>query len=281
MPIIRRHGIIHDKHSSVESVKKFRRSAASAKKNSSTSSDFTDPAYSNNTDLVDWFGFSTVEEIHQVMNDGYPDGVKLVNRLAKKIKMPTLKSARRRKVRRDQGDFLDIHAVYNGNLGGAWEKTERASKNAPRQVSLLVNLTASVIIPSSEYKWRGVAALALASRLEEAGHSVEITGFTHSAKVFNRKKDRHVLSFPVKSFGTPVNLNSLAITLVQPAFFRTFIFEAKFLEAWKVNDGLGTPLSITPSVIQASSSTVLDGFESITSESEAMDYITNAIKQFD
>lgn len=265
---------------SLTEIKNHHRSAKSAKVNhTQDSSDYRTPAITDHS--PNWFGVNTQEEWRDTMDNGYTDGVELINRLSKTLNIPPLPSARRRKSREDQGDFLDIHAVYAGNLSRAWERTRRRTKNAPSQITIIHNMSVSGSIMPDEYQWRGATMLAIASALEEAGHSVEIIGVMYNENIFTSNSNRkQVVQFPIKNFHTPINISALATTAVLVGFYRSYMFEAKFATDLKISDGLGTSLRGTPAIIKTNSPTVIDGFEEIQSERQAQDFIDTQLNKF-
>lgn len=268
---------VHSRFTSVSEIKNFRRSGAGKKANQSHK-DYTDPNYANK---IEWLGAESVTAFNEIFKDGYKEGVKLISEMKRELKVPAILSARRRRVRRDQGDFLDIHSVYNGNLSRAWERTERVSKNAPSQITLIHNMSTAWTEDNSTYRWRGITMLTIASALEEAGHSVEIIGLGHNKGSFSSdKKRKQIIEFPIKEFGTPVNLNSLATTAAFVGFYRTHMFEAKTSAGLKLQDSLGSPIHETPDLIKSKSPITMDGFDRISSREDAQEYIDKHLSQF-
>jgi len=122
-----------------------------------------------------WLGVSSVAELRSVLQKGYPAGVAKLEQITVGD-LPEPQDIRRRRVRSDQGDELDMQAVYRGDLSRAWSRTKRQSRTSVRSVSIVIDLCGNANITSDQLFWRGAAGLRLANELTNAGYSVAIDG---------------------------------------------------------------------------------------------------------
>ena len=89
----------------------------------------------------DWLGAPNVTELQNRLERGWADGVKRIEQIAtRELSAPA--SVRRRRVRGDAGDELDMQAVWRGDLNRAWSRTRRANRVGSRTVSSVIDLAA-------------------------------------------------------------------------------------------------------------------------------------------
>lgn len=149
---------------------------------------------------------------------GWAYGAELVSRIAAREAQAPV-SVRRRNVRGDYGDEVDMQRVYAGRLDAAWSRPGRASCVSRRLFRVVVNCVARGGLDANSMAWRGVAALRLADILSSAGYGVQIeTGFNEDSSVQNDY--RYSLRVVTKRFEDPVDLQMLAATTALPGFFR-------------------------------------------------------------
>jgi hypothetical protein len=166
-----------------------------------------------------WFGAgcATGKDVLTLVRHGWADGQKRVAELLEKTSAATAipMDRRRRLARMDQGDSLDIHAVYRGQLDKAWSRAVRRVTRGPQRVSLLANMLCSGHESSEILAWRGASAVAIADRLQAAGYQVRIVvgfgGNCSGARVSCR--------ITVKDHGGPLD-EATAAAVTCPGFFR-------------------------------------------------------------
>lgn len=125
---------------------------------------------------------------------------------------------RRRRIRGDFGDSVDMQRVYAGNLPQAWERMKRQPRAGNRKITLLVDALARAGADSDTIFWRGAAAVALCDSLTASGFNVEvIVGFAGNNDARNLTGAR----VTVKSSGMPLDKFALA-SAAHPSFFRYF-----------------------------------------------------------
>ena len=72
----------------------------------------------------------------------------------------------------DNGDELDYDRLRDGR--DFWRTSRRENTHGPSTITIVVNVGAGCRVKHEDILWRGAAAIALATRLEEAGYRVEI-----------------------------------------------------------------------------------------------------------
>lgn len=170
-----------------------------------------------------WYGTSTFAEASDRIKRGWPEGAKRLAEIA--TKEIELQSVRRRRTRGDQGDEIDMQAVWRGDLSRAWTRTRRQMRSGGmRNITLVCQLVASASATSKELFWRGAAALRLADELTSAGYNVGIYAVctTHNSGM-NKRVDTAQFT-EVKAPDMPLDLSALAALTAMPAYFRSTMF---------------------------------------------------------
>ena len=154
----------------------------------------------------------------KLVSEGWRRGAEKIERAFESIDcaaVPML--VRRRRVHTDQGDSLDIHAVYRGALETAWDKCAARTQRGPQRVTIVNDALDSGGTDSDRMFWRGAAVCALTDKLVRAGYAVQVisgwSGYMDSGVTICRVQ--------VKSFTAPVDLLTLAAAVALPAFFRS------------------------------------------------------------
>lgn len=191
----------------------------------------------------DWYGAPTFTELQRRLREGWPDGSRRLLEIASRDINPA--SIRRRRVRADQGDEVDMQAVWRGDMSRAWTRTRRQNRSGVRSVSIIVNLGASGSVSADRLFWRGASALKLASALTEAGYSVAIYGAA-SAKNSDENATMDDVQFvSIKDEDQPLDIDRLAALTAMPGYFRTSLFAGVLmscdLRGKAASDGLGRP----------------------------------------
>jgi hypothetical protein len=163
--------------------------------------------------------------------------------------MPRAIDFRRQRVRSDQGDSLDIHAVNRGALDKAWESAKRKAKTGTGLIRIVVDICGNGFVTAEQLKWRGVAALALSRAMTKAGYSVEIVaGLACNAAFASNYELRGIITVTVKPRYAAVDTATLAATVCLPGFFRYSGFAAIMRQAddidSNVDSGLGRAVKL-------------------------------------
>lgn len=192
---------------------------------------------------ADWLG-GTVDQLNERLTRGWPEGVAKLEQIATREINPV--SIRRRRVRGDQGDELDMQAVYRGDLARAWTRTRRQSRAGGfRTVTLVCNLSDSAGVEAKELYWRGAAVLKLADALTQAGYGVGIYGAITSRECSADDTVSACQFVEIKATDSPLDLSQLAALTAMPGWFRTRgfagIVAACDLAGTTYDSGLGKP----------------------------------------
>lgn len=200
---------------------------------------------SHYADDPEWLGVKTFKEFNERLTHGWADGAKKIDEVAiRELSNPT--SVRRRRVKADQGDEVDMQAVYRGDMSRAWTKTRRQSRATVRTVCVVIDLCASCNVKSSQLFWRGAAALKLAQSLTDSGYNVAIYGAAGSKDADNMGEKLNVGQFvEIKAEDSPLDMDKLAALTGMGGFFRTSMFVGIAFAAdqfgRRANESMGTP----------------------------------------
>jgi hypothetical protein len=181
----------------------------------------------------DWLGVSSVSELRSVLKNGYPAGVAKLEQITVG-ELPAPQDIRRRRVRSDQGDELDMQAVYRGDIGRAWTRTRRQSRNSVRSVSIVIDLCGNASVTSDQLFWRGAAGLRLANELTNAGYSVAVYGAAGAVRIDSTGNQRLAQFVEIKAEDAPMDMDRLASLTCLAGFFRTSLFTGIIWAADKV-----------------------------------------------
>jgi hypothetical protein len=169
-----------------------------------------------------WYGVENLERVKHLIREGYPEGAAKVDSLYETIapSLPRAVDFRRRRVRSDQGDSLDIHAVNRGALDKAWETIKRRPHTGSGLVRIAVDICGNAYVRAEQLQWRGIAALALSRAMSKAGYSVEIVAGQSGANAFSGSKKHGTITCTVKPRYASIDTATLAASLCLPGFFR-------------------------------------------------------------
>lgn len=170
-----------------------------------------------------WLGVESVPKLREVLSKGWSEGVSKLEKIAlRDLASPA--SVRRRRIRSDQGDEVDMQAVWRGDLSRAWTRTRRQSRTGVRSITLVIDLGASCGTDADQLFWRGASALRLASELVSAGYNVAIYGCSPSRNSAYGKEVDVVQFVEIKGEDSPFDIDRLAALTALPGFFRTSLF---------------------------------------------------------
>lgn len=181
-----------------------------------------------------WYGVESLAKVKAILTEGYPEGAALVDTLYDAIapSLPRAIDFRRRIVRSDQGDELDIHAVNRGALDKAWTVAKRKAQMGTGLVRIAVDICGNAHVGAEQLKWRGVAALALSRAMSKAGYSVEIVAGQSGRGAFQRDMTlRGTITVTVKPRYSAIDTATLAASVCLPGFFRYIGFASIIRQA--------------------------------------------------
>lgn len=171
----------------------------------------------------DWLGMPSVSALRKALTKGWAEGVKRIEEVPVG-ELPEPTSIRRRRVRADQGDEIDMQAVYRGDLSRAWSRTKRQNRTSVRSVSIVIDLAGNANVTSDQLFWRGASGLRLAEELMKAGYSVAIYGAAGAAGVDSEGRESLTQFVEIKGEDSPLDMDRLAALTGLSGFFRTSMF---------------------------------------------------------
>jgi phage tail protein X len=207
-------------------------------------------------DKFNWYG--TVDGWKDVMHKtehGWPE---LRQTLAKmlddiQLEIPPFTSyvstRRRKRVRAEHGDTIDMMRVYNGDLDHAWElpaHIERMAINTKR-VTLVFDVTANGGIKNSQAMWRAALCMLLTDKLASVGRVFEVWVIDSTAGAFNTGFFTAARSAPrvlwaawcVKRSNDPIVMDRLC-AMLSIGFMRVAGFMAIGAGPWEPNPYIGS-----------------------------------------
>ena len=168
-----------------------------------------------------WFGggFRPGGDVQAKVRDGWAQGRDRMETLRDSLTQVKLlpRDRKRKLIRSDFGDTLDIHQVYAGRLDIAWRRPRRQQSLGPQKIALYANMLCSGYEHSDVLFYRGAAAAMLADLLQNAGYMVRLTvGFGGKVADTGEKSSCRIT---VKDYGMPLDITSTSATIL-PGFFR-------------------------------------------------------------
>lgn len=168
----------------------------------------------------DWLGAPSVAVLKERLTQGWPEGANKLQQIATRDINPM--SIRRRRTRGDQGDEVDMQAVWRGDLSRAWTRTRRQTRaGTNRAVTLMCMLSDSCGVTADTLFWRGASVLKLADALTSSGYSVAILGCVTSGNAAVGKEVNTAQFVEIKATDSPLDLSALAALTAMPGWFRT------------------------------------------------------------
>lgn len=189
-------------------------------------------------DVTKWFGVSANYSnaaawhlVEQYVLNGWPEGLAKAQDFVASARQysnpPPRVSVRRRKRRADQGDFLDMTRVYQGNLDRAWETTTRT--RGVQQLGTTVTIAVDLFMVWTQHAddlfWNGATALALVDTLQASGRNVQLVGYVP----YRDDRDGSTVkcwSVTLKDAQQPLNEELLFAVVGLAGFNRVFGFKA-------------------------------------------------------
>jgi len=188
-----------------------------------------------------WAGAAGTADAVAKLTSPYADGAAIISRIEKaaaSIKLPPKMDTRRRRVRGDQGDELDIHAVWRGQSDTAWARMGKRQVTAPPMVSIVIN---SIILADSEktvISYRGAVGIVLCQLLERAGYRVRLV-VARGGEARNGgggKDEKFSCRTIIKDYGKPLDRETVTCA-THPAMQRVLGIRW----TWVQMDNKGTP----------------------------------------
>jgi len=242
---------MHDKHfDSVGDLMRVKVSARNGGSDPANQQRLETESYGN----IRWLGVESNQKVRNATDHGWEKGLRRIRESIKALTPRGVATIRRKKVRRDFGDHLDMQAVYSGNLDRAWETTERRVQRGIGRVvtTVLVNIGAYAHVTSEQMFWRGAAVVALVDALEQSGRRVRVIAFDATNGVYKsgQYNDLTVITIELKAPNAPLDCDKLAVATALAGFDRYYVFRALMSAPAKVRDGLGHPAYYTQAHVE-------------------------------
>lgn len=193
-------------------------------------------------DFANWYGETPANLIDIISRNQWHEGLERMQNALDSMdaELPPVTSIKRRRMRGDSGDSVDMSMVWAGRLESAWTRTERRTVTQSRMITLTYPLVHSGGTETNTMFWTGAAMLKIADLLTSAGYSVQIIGCHGTAE---GKKDKEAfITVQSKPFNAPLDMQALIIPMCFAGYMRTVAFEAVMAQPVKVNMGLGRAL---------------------------------------
>jgi hypothetical protein len=159
-----------------------------------------------------WAGASNTADAVTKLTSPYADGAAIITRIEKaagNIKLPPQMDTRRRRVRGDQGDELDIHAVWRGQSATAWARMGRREVTAPPMVSIVINSIISSDDDKTVISYRGAVGIVLCQLLERFGYRVRLV-VARGGVTSSDSKEKFSCRTTIKDYGKPLDRETVA-----------------------------------------------------------------------
>jgi len=222
---------------------------------------FSDDDWRLGTSFIErWYGCAGgwKECIEKTLN-GWPELRQKLEAMLRDIELDIpqftshIATRRRKRMRGDHGDVLDMQRVWSGELDRAWElpaHVERMAYNTKR-VTLVFDVTANGSVDAESALWRAALCMLLTDKLAQVGRVFEVWIIDSTAGAFN--SDWSSYSDPtvprnlwaawcVKRSGDPLVMDRLC-SMLNIGFMRTAGFAAIAAGPWEPNPGIGAALN--------------------------------------
>lgn len=159
-----------------------------------------------------WSGAANTADAVAKLTAPYADGAAIISRIEKaagNIKLPPQMDTRRRRVRGDQGDELDIHAVWRGQSATAWARMGKRQVTSPPMVSIVINSIISADNAKTVISYRGAVGIVLCQLLERFGYRVRLVVARGGVTISDRK-EKFSCRTTIKDYGKPLDRETVA-----------------------------------------------------------------------
>jgi hypothetical protein len=180
----------------------------------------------------------TMRQWKQLYVRGWEWGTKILKAQTAHLLAGEAEDLRRKPVRAEFGDELDIHRVYRGQLDTAWSTKKPKFCPRAKQITLWLDVNAMGSVGSEEYIWRGAAVLALARSLEKAGYQVAISLYETIGDLYVGKGHTHCC-VQIKKHGERINWDKAALLMCHPNTLRTAFFGWELSMPARARGGMG------------------------------------------
>lgn len=201
---------------------------------------------------VNWFGrgANNAQDVVKRAMLGWKEGYELVehraNELRKLVKGDAVaykqNSTKTKRIVEfaDQGDEIDIHKVYQGNLGTAWRRTKRITVDKTHHlVTVMVDVGGNGDVKVDDSLWRAAVAWVLVEDLVAQGKSVKVIIGSSCSHLIKSDRSKEVTTdIVVKNYNEPLSPERLA-GMANVGFHRVYNFCARCVLPYKINEDMG------------------------------------------
>ena len=199
----------------------------------------------NNT----WYGKNrqTGDDVIKDALLGWKDGFEIATERASMLDEDVAKEYtqlvskyKRKHVKSDFGDEIDIHKVYQGQIDKAWSKTERFEIDVKHKLfTLFIDVGGLSSIDAEDTIWRSAVALKITEQLIKAGKAVKIIvgASANDLLIYNRKKVV-TTDITVKQYNEPLSYERL-VAMANIGFHRIFTFKSRTMLPYKIDYNFG------------------------------------------
>jgi hypothetical protein len=175
-----------------------------------------------------WWGVPSVKDIIKMEDKGWPQGLDRIWGMLEQLEAPQVASVRRKKIRSDFGDHLDMQSVFRGELDRAWEATTRELRYhvGMTTTTIFVDMCASWRTKAEEMFWRGATAVVLADAFEKSGRTVRIIGFSSCHHPYQNHREGMTTSILIKDYEDMLNLEKTAMITALAGFWRYWFWRS-------------------------------------------------------
>ena len=193
-------------------------------------------------------GLAHLEDWTAKAAKGWKEGVTRLRKSLKSLKPVRAKSIRRRRRWKDQGEELDIHRVYSGNLDLAWRGFEKREATGSPILNVWIEASAGANRSADSLFWRGAAATAMVESLEESGYrcNVYVYSFTRNLYDSDFAKKDSFFAFCAKESNMPFDIERFALLTSHPSTLRTAFFSIYCSLPYKPRWSFGQPIHDKP-----------------------------------
>lgn len=202
-------------------------------------------------------GIGCVGAYRDLVEKGWQEGLDRVRSSLKALRPQRARTIRRKRVRGDYGDHLDIHRVYAGTIENAWDRLHRGTRHGPKVVTIWCHISTTCMYSAEQMFWRGAATMAITESLEVAGYRVRIVGVyanddveqearqTRHHRSYDYEKlhgkSSHMMCVEIKAAQQTIAKANLAAIMCHPATTRVLGFMHLMGMPFRIASYMGMP----------------------------------------
>lgn len=197
-------------------------------------------------------GINSLIELKTILADGWDEGVKRAKEIRAHFQdelviAPQIVN-RRRRVRGDHGDEIEMQRVFAGELDTAWSSCKRTQFVAKPVIKIMTNIGGNSKRTGDDLFYKGVCSAVLTDLLESNGYRVEVIGYQYTARPFaERGTPLYTYQEIVfKRADEPLDFNRLLTCTALSGWYRYHGFKADLSLPYVVKEGLGVAMELPP-----------------------------------